>query len=47
MAKQKITSGALPSKVYLETGFSDYSTFYRASLKSENMSPKDFAHFCK
>ena len=47
MAKQKITSGALPSKVYLETGFSDYSTFYRAFLKSENMSPKDFAHFCK
>ena len=47
MAKQKITSGALPSKVYLETGFSDYSTFYRAFLKTENMSPKDFAHFCK
>ena len=47
MAKQKITSGALPSKVYLETGFSVYSTFYRAFLKTENMSPKDFAHFCK
>lgn len=45
--KAKITSGALPSKVYLETGFSDYSTFYRAFLKTENMSPKDFAHFCK
>lgn len=45
LAKQKMMEGVLPSKVYLETGFSDYSTFYRAFLKSENISPKEFHQF--
>ena len=27
-------------------GFRDYSTFYRAFLKMEKISPKEFARFC-
>lgn len=45
MAKQKMLDGMLPSKVFMEVGFSDYSTFYRAFLKSEKISPKEFAKF--
>lgn len=45
MAKQKITEGCAPSAVYLEVGFKDYSTFYRAFLKMEKISPKEFARF--
>ena len=46
MAKQKITEGMLPSAVYQDVGFRDYSTFYRAFLKMEKISPKGFARFC-
>ena len=46
MAKQKITEGMLPSVVYQDVGFRDYSTFYRAFLKMEKISPKEFARFC-
>ena len=46
MAKQKITEGMLPSAVYQDVGFRDYSTFYRAFLKMEKISPKEFARFC-
>nr|MBP3598009.1 helix-turn-helix domain-containing protein [Eubacterium sp.] len=45
MAKQKMTEGIHPSAVYLDVGFNDYSTFYRAFQKLEKMSPKDFATF--
>ena len=45
-AKQKITEGVLPSAVYQDVGFRDYSTFYRAFLKMEKISPKEFARFC-
>ena len=46
IAKQKITEGMLPSVVYQDVGFRDYSTFYRAFLKMEKISPKEFARFC-
>ena len=46
IAKQKITEGMLPSAVYQDVGFRDYSTFYRAFLKMEKISPKEFARFC-
>jgi len=36
----------LPSAVYQDVGFRDYSTFYRAFLKMEKISPKEFARFC-
>ena len=42
MAKQKITEGVLPSAVYQDVGFRDYSTFYRAFLKMEKISPKEW-----
>lgn len=45
IAKQKITEGTAPSAVYYEVGFKDYSTFYRAFLKMEQISPKEFARF--
>lgn len=46
IAKQKMTEGLSPSAIYNEIGFTDYSTFYRAFLKMEQISPKDFAKFC-
>lgn len=42
-AKLLIKEGALPSKVYLEVGFSHYSTFFRAFKKTERISPEQFA----
>ena len=33
------------SFLFLEVGFKDYSTFYRAFLKMEKISPKEFARF--
>ncbi len=41
-AKLLIEEGAYPSKVYLDVGFSDYSTFYRAFKKLEQISPEQF-----
>ena len=41
-SKLLIKEGALPTKVYMDVGFSDYSTFYRAFKKSENISPEKF-----
>ena len=32
----------LPSVVYQDVGFRDYSTFYRAFLKMEKISPKEW-----
>ncbi len=46
MAKQKMTEGSSPSSVYYEVGFKDYSTFYRAFQKMEQISPKAFYEFC-
>lgn len=43
MAKQKIMEGVLPSEVYYQVGFNDYSTFYRCFEKTEGISPKEFS----
>lgn len=43
IAKQKITEGELLSTLYLDVGFADYSTFYRAFKSVEHISPKEFA----
>lgn len=42
IAKQKISEGALPSEIYYQVGFNDYSTFYRAFEKLEGISPSTF-----
>lgn len=47
MAKQKITEGISPSAVYYEVGFQEYSTFYRAFKKMEQITPAEFAEFCQ
>ncbi len=44
VAKQELSHGVSPSEVFLLSGFKDYSTFYRAFLKSEGVTPKDFYH---
>lgn len=41
-AKLLIKQGTPPSKVYLEVGFSNYSTFFRAFKKLEQISPEQF-----
>lgn len=41
-AKLLIKEGALPTKVYLDVGFSNYSTFFRAFKKLEHISPEQF-----
>lgn len=46
MAKQKMTEGVSPSAIFHEVGFKDYSTFYRAFQKMEQISPKEFAKYC-
>lgn len=46
MAKQKMIEGVSPSTVYLDVGFKDYSTFFRAFKKIEQITPKEFAAFC-
>jgi AraC-like DNA-binding protein len=42
IAKEKMIEGMEPSEVCYESGFSDYSTFYRAFQKSEGISPREF-----
>lgn len=39
LAKELITQGVPPTKVYIQCGFNDYSTFYRAYLKNYGASP--------
>lgn len=46
IAKQKMAEGRSPSAIYDEVGFKDYSTFYRAFQKMEQISPKEFVDFC-
>jgi AraC-type DNA-binding domain-containing proteins len=41
-AKLLIKEGTPPSKVHLEVGYSNYSTFFRAFKKLENSSPEQF-----
>ena len=41
-AKLLIKQGAYPTKIYPEVGFSDYSSFYRAFKKLEQISPEQF-----
>ena len=41
-AKLLIEEGVLPSKVYWDVGFSNYSTFFRAFKKTEHISPEQF-----
>ena len=42
IAKEKMINGVSPSEVCYESGFADYSTFYRAFQKSEGVSPREF-----
>lgn len=41
MAKTKIQQGQKPSSVYLQCGFNDYSTFFKAYKKKFEHSPKE------
>jgi AraC-like DNA-binding protein len=38
-AKQRIDAGELPTYVYLQCGFNDYSSFYRAYVKYYGAAP--------
>ena len=40
-ARQLILSGAAPTKVFAQCGFSDYSAFYRAYRKEFGISPAE------
>ncbi|MCD2345877.1 AraC family transcriptional regulator [Clostridium guangxiense] len=42
MAKDRIKSGEAVTKVYMECGFKDYSSFFRAFKKMFDKSPKEF-----
>lgn len=44
-AKNKILSGEKSSNIYLECGFNDYSTFYRAFSKYVSMTPDEFKRY--
>ncbi|MBQ8408536.1 MAG: hypothetical protein IJY39_06680 [Clostridia bacterium] len=39
LAKQLIDSGSLPTRVFSDCGFSDYSSFYKAYVKHFAHSP--------
>lgn len=41
-AKLLISEGTPPSKVFLDVGFTNYSTFFRAFKKTEHISPEQF-----
>lgn len=41
LAKELLQAGALPTDVYLECGFKDYCTFFRAYKAKFNVSPKN------
>ncbi len=41
-AKQLIADGEKPSKIYMQCGFDDYSSFYRAFKKTNQHTPKEF-----
>ena len=41
MAQRRLRSGAKPTEVYLELGFSDYSTFFRDYKKQYDHSPSE------
>ncbi len=40
LARELLQAGVVPTKVYLQCGFSDYTTFYRAYVKHYGVSPK-------
>lgn len=42
-AKLMMQSGASPTNIYHQCGFSDYSCFYKAFLKEMNVSPRQYA----
>ena len=42
-AKNFISNGMHPTKVYFECGFKDYSSFYRAYIKKYGTSPSEMS----
>lgn len=47
LAKHLMQEGSIPTEVYLQCGFKDYSNFYRSFQKYENMTPKEFVRLSK
>lgn len=45
--QNKILMGTPITKAWIGSGFSDYSTFYKAFKKNYGMSPNEFVQFLK